>query len=57
MSKRTTAQLPAVAAAGRRAGQVSPWVIDALLGTAVALSLAVIIAIGEGGSRQPDVIT
>lgn len=42
---------------GDRSGRrVPPWVVDALLGVIVTLSLGVIIAIGEGGSRRPDAI-
>ncbi len=41
---------------GRRAGHGAPWVIDALLGTAVALALGLIIATGSGGARAPDVV-
>lgn len=33
-----------------------PWVLDALLGTAVALALALIIATGSGGAKSPDAI-
>lgn len=51
-----TAAVPNVSAAGaRHAGAVPRWVVDASLGTAVALSLALIVAAGEGGSRPPDV--
>lgn len=41
---------------GRRSGHVPAWVIDASLGAAVALALALIIATNEGGSRPPDVL-
>ncbi|GGA54692.1 two-component sensor histidine kinase [Pseudoclavibacter endophyticus] len=41
---------------GRRAGYAAPWVIDALLGTAVALALALLVATGSGGAKPPDVI-
>ncbi|WP_197429894.1 sensor histidine kinase [Auraticoccus cholistanensis] len=41
---------------GRGAGQAPPWVVDALLGTAVALALALVIAIGVGGTRRPDLV-
>lgn len=41
----------------RRRGDYTPsWVIDGLLGTAVALALALIIATSEGGTRPPDVL-
>jgi signal transduction histidine kinase len=39
-----------------RAGPVSPWVIDALLGTAVALAIALIISADQGSDRSPDVV-
>ena len=39
-----------------RAGHVAPWVIDALLGTAVALALALIIATDSVDARPPDAI-
>lgn len=41
---------------GRRAGHVAPWVVDALLGMAVALALALLIATGSGGAKQPDAV-
>lgn len=47
---------PVPAGDGRRAGYAPPWAIDALLGVAVALALALIIATSEGGVRPPDVI-
>ncbi|WP_185975696.1 sensor histidine kinase [Tessaracoccus rhinocerotis] len=40
----------------RRTGHAAPWVVDALLGTAVTLALALIIATGSGGAKSPDVI-
>jgi signal transduction histidine kinase len=36
--------------------RVPPLVVDALLGTAVALAIALIIAADQGGGRSPDVI-
>lgn len=41
---------------GDRAGEAAPWVIDALLGTALTLALALLIATGSGGAKPPDVI-
>ncbi len=35
---------------------MAAWVIDTLLGTAVALALTLIIATGSGGAKPPDVI-
>jgi signal transduction histidine kinase len=45
--------LSAVTSADER---VPPLVVDALLGTAVALAIALIIAVGQGGSRPPDLV-
>lgn len=56
MAERSSAPLRGPVGDGRRPGHVAPWVIDALLGTAVALALALIIATGSGGARPPDVI-
>lgn len=39
-----------------RAGQVSPWGVDALLGVAVTLALALIMTTSGLGTRPPDVI-
>ena len=36
--------------------RVPPVVLDALLGTAVALAIALIIAVAQGGSRPPDLV-
>ncbi|MGJ3509045.1 histidine kinase [Enemella sp. A6] len=49
---------PPAGAAGSTppAGHAPPWVIDALLGTAVALTLALIIATSEGGVRPADAV-
>lgn len=41
---------------GQRADQASPWIVDALLGTAVALAIAIIISAEQGGERQPDAV-
>lgn len=57
MAERSSAPARGPVGDGRRAGHVAPWVIDALLGTAVALSLALIIATGSGGAKPPDVIS
>lgn len=56
MVERTSAKSGEPAGDVRRAGQASPWVIDALLGTAVTLAIALIIATGQGGQRPPDVV-
>lgn len=40
----------------RRAHRVPPWVADALLGVVVSLAITLIIAMGQGGERAPDVI-
>lgn len=56
MVERASAASSVPAGDVRRAGHTPPWVIDALLGTAVALALALIIATSEGGARSPDVI-
>lgn len=37
-----------------RTGTAPPWVVDALLGTAVALAIALIIAAHQGTDRPPD---
>ncbi len=56
MAKRSSAPARETVGDDRRAGHAAPWVIDALLGTAVALALALIIATGSGGTKLPDVI-
>lgn len=56
MVERVSAPPGVPAGDGRRAGFVPPWVLDALLGTAVTLALALIIATGTGGARPPDVV-
>ncbi len=40
-----------------RDGEVSPWLIDALLATFVTLAIALIIATAGGGEHRPDVVT
>lgn len=45
---------PSTVATSRRARLLRSWAGDALLGAAVTLSLALIIATGEGGARRPD---
>lgn len=37
-------------------GRAAPWLIDVLLGTAIALAIALIIATEQGGQRPPDVL-
>jgi hypothetical protein len=44
------------APAVRPAGEVPPRVLDALLGTVVALAIALIIATDQGGERPPDLV-
>lgn len=39
-----------------RAGTVAPWILDALMGVAVTLALALLIATGSGGTKAPDVV-
>lgn len=56
MAERSSAPSRGPVGDGSRAGHVAPWVIDALLGTAVALALALIIATGSGGANPPNVI-
>src|SRR5690554_73275 len=56
MVEHALAQSAVEPSAARGAERASPLVLDALLGTAVALALALIIAAGGGGSRQPDVV-
>jgi signal transduction histidine kinase len=56
MDERSSAPNRETVGDDRRAGHAAPWVIDALLGTAVALALALIIATGSGGARSPDVL-
>lgn len=53
MFERVAAPPGAPVAADRGAGGAPSWLIDALVGTAVTLSLALIIATG-GGGRPPD---
>ncbi len=40
----------------RQADQVPPWVLDLLLGIAVALVIAIVITADQGGKQDPDVI-
>jgi signal transduction histidine kinase len=40
----------------RRRGRAAPWVLDALLGMAVTLAIALIMATAQGGERSPDVV-
>src|SRR5690554_6131076 len=56
MVEHALAQSAVEPSAARGAERASPLVLDALLGTAVVLALALIIATGDGGSRQPDVV-
>ena len=56
MVEHASAESAAEPSAVRSAEHASPRVLDALLGMAVALALALIIATGDGGSRPPDAI-
>lgn len=56
MSERTSTPSSAPADDARRADHAPSWVVDALVGVAVALALALIIATGEGVARSPDAI-
>ncbi len=56
MTERSSTSTRGTVGDGRRTGHVAPSVLDALLGTAVALALALIIATGSGGAKSPDAI-
>ncbi|MEX5303510.1 sensor histidine kinase [Kocuria sabuli] len=56
MVERASAKPDEMAGDLRRDVQVPPWVIDALLGTAVSLAIGLIIATGYGGERSPDAV-
>lgn len=56
MAERSSAPVRGTVGDDRRTGHVAPWVLDALLGTAVALALALIVATGSGGAKSPDAI-
>lgn len=53
----TRAEAPALVGSGDgEDGKAAPWLLDLLLGTTVALAIALIVATEQGGERSPDAL-